>query len=82
MIAAYAFLSIYALWVFYVAVMHLKRCRDNGTLSRAALYLGYPILFIGYLLDIFVQVFIASVIFLERRHLLPWSDTFSAKGAR
>lgn len=65
MIALYAVLSIYVLWLFYIAVMGLKRARDNGTISRTALYLGYPILFIGYLLDIFVQVFIASVIFLD-----------------
>lgn len=65
MIAAYAFLSIYALWIFYVAVMHLKRCRDNGTLSRPALYLGYPVLLVGYLLDVFVQIVPASILFLD-----------------
>jgi hypothetical protein len=65
MIPVYGFLSIYALWIFYVAVMHLKRARDMGTLTRPALYLGYPVLMIGYLLDIFVQVFVASVIFLD-----------------
>lgn len=58
-------LSIYALWVFYVAVMHLKRCRDAGTLSRPALYLGYPVLLVGYLLDVFVQMVPATVLFLD-----------------
>lgn len=65
MIALYGLLSVYALWVFYVAVMHLKRARDNGTLSRAALYLGYPVLLTGYALDVFVQVVVASVVFLD-----------------
>lgn len=65
MIALYGLLSVYALWVFYLAVMHLKRARDNGTLSRAALYLGYPVLLIGYALDVFVQVVVASVVFID-----------------
>lgn len=63
--ALYALLSVYALWVFYLAVMHLKRARDNGTLSRPALYLGYPVLLVGYLLDVFVQVVVASILFLD-----------------
>ncbi len=57
--------SIYALWVFYLAVMHLKRARDNGTLSRPALYLGYPVLLVGYALDVFVQIVVASVLFMD-----------------
>jgi len=65
MIALYGLLSVYALWIFYVAVMHLKRARENGTLSRAALYLGYPVLLAGYALDVFVQVVVASVVFLD-----------------
>lgn len=29
-------LAVYALWVFYVAVMHIKRCRDGGTTYTTA----------------------------------------------
>lgn len=65
MIALYGLASVYALWIFYLAVMHLKRARDNGTLSRPALYLGYPVLLVGYALDVFVQVVVASVVFLD-----------------
>lgn len=65
MIALYGLLSVYALWIFYIAVMHLKRCRDAGTLSRPALYLGYPVLLVGYLLDVFVQMVPATVLFLD-----------------
>ena len=65
MTATLLFLSVYALWIFYVAVMHLKRARDNGTLSRPALYLGYPVLMAGYVLDVFVQVVVASVLFID-----------------
>lgn len=58
-------LALYALWVFYLAVMHLKRARDHGMLSRPALYLGYPVLLVGYALDVFVQLVPATVIFLD-----------------
>lgn len=64
-LAAYTFATVYALWLFYLAVMHLARAREAGTLSRTALYLGYPLFLIGYLLDVFVQVVIASVVFLD-----------------
>lgn len=55
----------YALWLFYVAVMALKRARDAGTLSRIAYALGVPILVIGYALDFLVNVTVCTVLFLE-----------------
>jgi hypothetical protein len=64
-LAAYTFGTVYALWLFYLAVMHLARAREAGTLSRTALYLGYPLFLIGYTLDVFVQIVVASVIFLD-----------------
>ncbi len=57
--------DVYALWVFYLAVMALMRARDAGTLSRPALVLGYPILALGYLLDFLVNFFILTWILLE-----------------
>ena len=63
--AAYGIGSIYVLWLFYLAVMHLARARENGTLSRPALYLGYPLFLIGYLLDVFVQIVVMSVLFFD-----------------
>ena len=63
--AAVSIGALYALWVFYLAVMHLKRARDHGMLSRPALYLGYPVLLVGYALDVFVQLVPATVIFLD-----------------
>lgn len=63
--AVYSFGAVYALWLFYLAVMHLARAREAGTLSRPALYLGYPLFLIGYLLDVFVQLVPASVLFLD-----------------
>lgn len=65
MILIYAFLSLYVLWIFFLAVMNLSRCRENGTLTKAALYLGYPVLLIGYALDVIVNLTILTVLFLE-----------------
>lgn len=52
MILAYCLLIVYALWVFYLAAMNLKRARDAGTLSRTALVLGTPVVWIGLSLDL------------------------------
>jgi hypothetical protein len=60
-----AFLSVYVLYIFYLAVMNLKRARDEGTASKVALALGYPILIIGLLLDWLVNVLIFTLLFLE-----------------
>lgn len=65
MILIYAFLSLYVLWIFFLAVMNLSRCRENGTLTKAALYLGYPVLLIGYALDVLVNLTILTVLFFE-----------------
>jgi hypothetical protein len=65
MIFLYSFLSVYVLWIFYLAVMNLSRAKENGTITKAALYLGYPVLLIGYLLDILVNFFILTIVFLE-----------------
>lgn len=65
MFSACAFLSIYVLWVFYLAVMNLKRAQDAGTISRVALFFGYPLLFAGVLLDWVVNVVVFTILFLE-----------------
>lgn len=55
----------YALWLLYVLVMGLYRAKLQKRLSRVALVLGFPVYAIGYLLDVFVQMTVASVLFLE-----------------
>ena len=57
--------SIYALWVFYLAVMGLKRARDAGLLHRTARFFGLPVLVVGYLLDAFVNIFFMTALMLE-----------------
>lgn len=70
-----SFLLTYALWVFYIAVMNLKRVRDAGQLSRFAAVLGYPILFVGLLLDLIVNVVVMTPLLLE----LPQEMTVTAR---
>lgn len=65
MIAAYALLAMYALWVFYLAVMNLLRAKAAGTLTRTAYALALPIICIGVLIDFVVNLVILTVMFLE-----------------
>ncbi len=60
-----AVMVMYALWLFYLAVMCLQRARDAGTMSKTAYRFGLPILVIGYGLDVFVNVFVLSWLMLE-----------------
>lgn len=66
--------ALYALWLFYLAVMNLKRAKDAGTIGRLALWLGYPILFLGLVLDLIVNVML-SLLFLD----LPQEMTVTAR---
>jgi hypothetical protein len=69
------FLAFYALWVFYLAVMNLKRVRDLGQLHKTALVLGYPVLVVGYALDVILNVVVMTVILLE----WPQETTISSR---
>jgi len=57
--------STYLLWIFYLAVMNLKRAKNAGMLTRTAKALGYPVLFVGWILDAFVNVFVLTLVMLE-----------------
>lgn len=58
----------YALFVFYAAVMNIKRVRDAGKLTMFGKVLGYPTLAIGLFLDLLVNVFVMTVVLLELPH--------------
>lgn len=79
MIIAYylvvSFLLTYALWLFYIAVMNLKRVRDEGKLSQFAAVLGYPVLFIGLVLDLAVNVLVMTPLLME----LPQEMTVTSR---
>ena len=59
------FLSTYLLWIFYLAVMNLKRAKEAGKLNKFAAMLGAPVLFVGYVLDFIVNVLVMTVLLVE-----------------
>lgn len=66
------------LWVHYVAMMRLKMVRDEGKLTTAAKVFGYPALVMGLILDLVVNVFVGTVLFVEP----PQEWTLSARLTR
>ena len=49
MIIIYFYLIFMGTWVFYLALMNLKRHKDN--LSDVALFMGRQVLFVGFMFD-------------------------------
>ena len=60
-----AFAATYALWILYLAVMALKRARNAGQLSPLAFAFGVPVLKVGLVLDVLVNVLVLTVVLLE-----------------
>ena len=71
----YSFLCLYFLWIFYLAVMTLKRARDAKLLTKTATAFGIPVLVVGLLLDFLANVFVMSLMLLE----LPRETTVTAR---
>jgi hypothetical protein len=63
--AGFALAVLYGLWLFYLAVMNLKRAKDAGTLTRVALFFGWPLLLAGLVLDLIANVLVATLIFAD-----------------
>ena len=74
-LAAAAVGGTYALWLFFLAAMNLKRVRDAGALHPAALALGTPILLVGWLLDLLVNATVMTLLLAE----LPRETTVTAR---
>ena len=72
------YLYILTTWIYYLAVMNLMNVRDEGRLTFPAKIMGYQVLFIGYPLDIILNVIIGSVLFLE----LPKDPMFTSRVSR
>jgi len=51
-------LGFYILWVFYLAVMNLKRVKDAGLMTKTAMVFGYPILLAGWLVDFIINAMV------------------------
>lgn len=71
----WALATTYALYVFYSAVMNIKRVRDMGKLTTFGKVLGYPTLYIGLFLDLVVNFLVMTVVLLE----LPQEFTVTSR---
>lgn len=58
-------LAVYMLWIYYLAVMNLKSVQNRGELVGVAKYLGYTVFYCGLTLDILVNIFVMTTVFLE-----------------
>lgn len=67
--------TTYLLFVWYAAVMNIKRVRDMGKLTTFGKVLGYPTLYIGLVLDLVVNFLVMTVVLLE----LPQEFTVTAR---
>jgi len=77
-LAGYALTALiwtWLLWVFFLAVMHLRERRDAGQLSRVSYACGVPVLAVGYALDFAVNVTVCTVLLAE----LPHETTVTAR---
>lgn len=72
---ATSFVLIYALWIFYLAVMNLDRANKQGKLVKLAYVFGMPVLFVGLFLDLLVNVFVMTPLLFE----LPREFTVTAR---
>jgi hypothetical protein len=73
--ALLAFAMVYALWVFYIAVMNIKRVADAGKLSKFAAVFSYPVVIVGVLIDIATNWLVFTVLLLE----LPQESTVTSR---
>lgn len=67
----------FLLWVFFLAVMHLRDVRNAGGLEGPAKHVGLAVLAVGYVLDVLAQIVWASPWFWElppRRGKFPWFE--------
>jgi hypothetical protein len=56
---------LWAFWGMYVLVMGIYRAHLSHRLKGLVLVLSLPFIVIGYLMDVFANVTIASLVFLE-----------------
>lgn len=72
---AAAFGLVYLLWVFYIAVMNIKRVSDAGKLTPFAKALAMPVALVGITVDIAANWLVFTVVLLE----LPKETTVTAR---
>jgi len=69
------FLCLYCLWIFYLAVMSLKRAKDSNMLTKTATAFAYPVLITGLFLDFIANIFVMTPMLLE----FPRETTVTAR---
>ena len=74
----YALLAFWLLWVLFLATMNLAQSKAEGKLKGFALWAGYTVLAVGLLVDLVVQITVATVLWLE----LPREWTVSGRVER
>lgn len=75
---AYSVLALWCLWILFLAVMNLGQAKAEGKLHGFALSAGCTVLTVGLLVDLLVQITVASVLWLE----FPREWTVSERVAR
>lgn len=58
-------LFLWLFWATYVLVMGLYRAHLANTLTGFTKLMAAPIVVIGYLMDVFSNIFLATIVFLE-----------------
>lgn len=63
----------YATFIYYLALMNLKRARDLGQLTWPAKLFGFPALGVGYLLDALLTTTVGFLLFCDAPRELTFS---------
>lgn len=63
----------YILWDQYIVLMGLKRVKEAGKLTLAMKILGMPRLVFGYLLDVYVNLVVITVVLAELPRWGEWT---------
>lgn len=85
-------LTLWVTWIFYLAVMHLKEERDRlkaegKEFTTSQKIFGYPIIFIGLIVDVFLNMTAGTILFIEipkeilfTGRVSRWNDTGGWRG--
>lgn len=65
LVGCWTMVLVYALWLYYLAVMCLKRANDHVALSGASRIAALSVLWPAYLLDFLTNMTVMTILFLE-----------------
>lgn len=61
----YIALYLYAFWCAYIAVMGVYRAKLAGRLHGVTLWMAYPLVFVGFVMDVVAQYTLATLFFAD-----------------